>query len=174
MEIRERLVAMEPDNLQYLHDLSIACFNMGSLTERTDPGRAREYFARALEIHERRVSIDGGSADTRERLGNIQARLAVLCRTMGLSGNAHYEAAMDAFAAAEALSPSNPGPRYARACIHALWGDVDKALDALRQAVDLGYRDAAWAEQDPDFEALRPLPAFQQILAQMRDGTTPG
>jgi Flp pilus assembly protein TadD len=106
-------------------------------------------------------------------LGNGHDRLAAVLQAAGLAREIHHRWAVDAFTLAERLSPEDPSPRYARACAHAIWGDVEEALCALQQAVALGLHDAAWAAEDPDFACLRLLPEFQHILSLMREESGP-
>jgi hypothetical protein len=43
---------------------------------------------------------------------------------------------------------------YNLACGHALVGDADSALEALRAATRYGYADTQWATVDPDLDSL--------------------
>jgi hypothetical protein len=43
-----------------------------------------------------------------------------------------------------------------------------EALRSLRQAVELGYRDLDWMQQDPDLEGLKQHPAFQALLQELK------
>src|SRR3954466_10094641 len=48
------------------------------------------------------------------------------------------------------LQPGNATAHYNLACSLALSKRKSAALDELRHAVELGYRDFAWMQQDPD------------------------
>lgn len=65
------------------------------------------------------------------------------------------------------LQPKNPTAHYNLACSLALKSRNDDALRALRQAVDLGYRDVKWLIDDPDFQELRQHPDFQDIVVEL-------
>lgn len=57
---------------------------------------------------------------------------------------------------------------YLLASIHAIEGDPDPALAALRQAVDAGGLIHAWyVELDPNLLSLHDTPEFKQIIADM-------
>jgi len=71
--------------------------------------------------------------------------------------------------AGTALLPENPIWRYNLACTLALQKRPADAVEALNQAVDLGFRDDTAIAMDNDLASLRPLPAFQSLLAKARD-----
>ena len=56
---------------------------------------------------------------------------------------------------------------YNLACSHALLNHAAEALDALRQAVVLGYSDLDHILCDPDLASLRAHPEFQRIIADL-------
>src|SRR6476620_12321880 len=66
------------------------------------------------------------------------------------------------------LQPENATARYNLACSLALSKRKNDALRELRQAVQLGYRDFDWMQQDPDLEALKHHPEFQALLQTLK------
>lgn len=66
------------------------------------------------------------------------------------------------------LQPANPTAHYNLACSLALSRRKADALRTLRQAVQLGYRDFDWMEQDPDLDPLKAHPEFVALLAQLK------
>lgn len=66
------------------------------------------------------------------------------------------------------LQPGNATARYNLACSLALSKRKSDALRELRQAVQLGYRDFDWMQQDPDLEALKHHPEFQALLQTLK------
>jgi len=54
------------------------------------------------------------------------------------------------------------------AAIYAMRGEKDKALQQLRIALELEYRDFAFLDASPYFNSLRSDPRFQQLLAKYR------
>ncbi len=66
------------------------------------------------------------------------------------------------------LLPANATAHYNLACSLALVKRKAEALRALRQAVELGYRDFDWMQQDPDLEGLKDHPAFVALLDQLK------
>jgi len=65
------------------------------------------------------------------------------------------------------LRPENATAHYNLACSLALSRRRPEALRALERAIDLGYNDREWMEQDPDLVGLKKLPAFQKLLARL-------
>ncbi len=66
------------------------------------------------------------------------------------------------------LQPDNATAHYNLACSLALCKRKSAALRELQQAVKLGYRDFDWMQQDPDLEALKPPPDFQDLLETLK------
>lgn len=66
------------------------------------------------------------------------------------------------------LLPSNPTAHYNLACSLALVKRKAAALRSLRQAVELGYRDFDWMQQDPDLDGLKNHPEFIALLDQLK------
>src|SRR3954471_21703441 len=62
------------------------------------------------------------------------------------------------------LQPGNATAHYNLACSLALSKRKSDALRELRQAVELGYRDFDWMQQDPDLELLKNHPEFVALL----------
>ena len=65
------------------------------------------------------------------------------------------------------LQPDNATAHYNLACSLALVKRNADALRSLERAVELGYNDAEWMQQDPDLEGLKNSPAFKKLLAQL-------
>lgn len=66
--------------------------------------------------------------------------------------------------AALSLGSQDPDILYDLACARALAGDRDRALERLREAVRMGFRNWNWLEQDPDLEQVRSDPRFVELL----------
>jgi tetratricopeptide (TPR) repeat protein len=66
------------------------------------------------------------------------------------------------------LLPANATAHYNLACSLALSQRAADALRSLRQAIELGYRDFDWMQQDPDLEGLKHRPDFLDLLAQLK------
>ncbi len=102
----------------------------------------------------------------------LQDRFNALKREMVMAVQAKNPTAMeDACRAGRALLPDDPTFAYNLACALALQGKSDAALEALREAITLGFRNTAHIQQDPDLASLRKLPAFAAAIKQAE--TTP-
>jgi hypothetical protein len=66
------------------------------------------------------------------------------------------------------LQPGNATAHYNLACSLALSRRKSAALLELRRAVQLGYTDFDWMQQDPDLEVLKKHPEFQALLQQLK------
>ncbi|HXI04217.1 MAG TPA: protein kinase [Candidatus Saccharimonadales bacterium] len=72
--------------------------------------------------------------------------------------------------AAKALTmdPEEPQVLYNVACVHAKYGDHDKAIDCIEQAIEHGWGQKEWMENDPDLAPLRDHPRFQSLMRSSR------
>jgi Flp pilus assembly protein TadD len=66
------------------------------------------------------------------------------------------------------LQPRNATAHYNLACSLALSRRKADALRSLRHAVQLGYKDFDWMQQDPDLEELKSHPDFLALLQQLK------
>jgi TolB-like protein/Flp pilus assembly protein TadD len=64
---------------------------------------------------------------------------------------------------ARAIDPDDPGVMYNVACLYALEGQADLAIDCLEQALRAGFGGGDWIAHDPDLDSLRDLPRFQRL-----------
>ncbi len=67
-----------------------------------------------------------------------------------------------------ALRPTDPTAHYNLACRYSLLQEPDLALGSLRKAVELGYRDFAFIDEDRDLDAIRKDPRFRQLMREYR------
>ena len=79
----------------------------------------------------------------------------------------------DAATTLEVMAELRPQSRtyYDLARAHAFAGDKKESLDALRQAIATGYRNAAQAKAEPAFKNLADDREFQDVLASMQSGS---
>lgn len=65
------------------------------------------------------------------------------------------------------LKAEDPIAWYNLACSYSLLQKLDKALDAFRRAIALGYDDFAYLEKDPDLALLRRSSQFRAFLVNV-------
>ena len=61
------------------------------------------------------------------------------------------------------LLPEDSMVFYNLACSFSLTDRVDDSISALKKAVQLGYDDTKWIDEDPDLNKIRSDPRFEQI-----------
>ncbi|MEO6567196.1 MAG: hypothetical protein ABIO94_00420 [Opitutaceae bacterium] len=66
------------------------------------------------------------------------------------------------------LQPRNATAHYNLACSLALAKRKSDALRTLQHAVELGYKDLDWMQQDPDLEDLKNQPGFVALIDQLK------
>jgi tetratricopeptide (TPR) repeat protein len=123
----------------------------------------------ALREYERELLFIGSSDHAlRERTGielNVKIGAAMLRLNRSEGADRHFDRAVKAFDARVARGADDPFTRYYIACLHALRGDRERALDSLeRVAQTLRPLTAARVVRDPDLEALRTEPRFTALL----------
>lgn len=62
--------------------------------------------------------------------------------------------------------PFLPTPHYQLACLLALEGQTEEALNSLTRALELGFADAARMERDSDLQSLRENDKFRRLVQQ--------
>jgi len=85
-----------------------------------------------------------------------------------LSRRKQYGAAAENLELMALMAPNNPRVFYNMACLHALNRDRSRALEALKRAVEKGFKDAATIEGDKDLDALRDDPVYKQIVEELK------
>jgi adenylate cyclase len=66
-----------------------------------------------------------------------------------------------------ALDPEDPMLLYNIACIKAMAGRGDAAVDCLERSVGAGLRHKAWLEHDSNLDSIRSHPRFQAVLRRL-------
>ena len=67
-----------------------------------------------------------------------------------------------------AVRPTDPTAHYNLACRYALLKQRDKAIHTLRKAVELGYRDFEFMQEDHDLDSIRKDPRFRKLLREFQ------
>jgi adenylate cyclase len=123
----------------------------------------------ALREYERELAFIASSDHAlRERTSiELNVKIGAAWHRLGQRENAqrHFDRAVKSFEARVARGADDPFTRYYIACLHALRGDTDRALESLdRVARALPALTAARARRDPDLDGLRSHPRFIALL----------
>jgi tetratricopeptide (TPR) repeat protein/predicted Ser/Thr protein kinase len=122
----------------------------------------------ALREYERELAFIGsGDHVLRERtLIELNVKIGAVYQRQGRRDEAdrHFSRALKAFDNRVATGADDPFTRYYIACLHALRGDADRAMDSLeRCALRLPALTAARACRDVDLQSLRSDPRFKAL-----------
>jgi Flp pilus assembly protein TadD len=66
------------------------------------------------------------------------------------------------------LRPGDPMILYNLACSYSLVNDLEKAFEVMKKAIQNGYRDIDFLEQDDDLVNLRKFPPFEDFLVKIK------
>jgi TolB-like protein/Flp pilus assembly protein TadD len=66
-----------------------------------------------------------------------------------------------------AMDPEEPMTLYNVACVYALQGQVEPAIDCLERALEHGFAHKEWIEHDSDLDALHDHPRYQALLGRL-------
>jgi adenylate cyclase len=77
------------------------------------------------------------------------------------------ERALDWAERASKLEASDPGVLYNVACVYALGGMPDRAIECLDKAIENGFGHREWIENDTDLDSLRDDPRFKALQQRL-------
>jgi tetratricopeptide (TPR) repeat protein len=83
--------------------------------------------------------------------------LAVLCFELAVKSSAEH--------------PMNPGEYYNLAAAYVLWGKMKDALKYLGLAVEKGFDDLEFLENDRDFDTLRATEGYRGLISRLKSKT---
>jgi TolB-like protein/tetratricopeptide (TPR) repeat protein len=147
-----RALELFKDAARVRDDHEALYFAAQTLTALDRPTEAGEAYRKALPVIERYLELnpDDGRAIT---------MAAVCCSRLGdrARGLAWAEQAT-------VVDPEDANVAYNVACLMALEGERDRAIDLLERAFRVGFARRDWIENDPDLESLREDPRFQAMV----------
>ena len=121
-----------------------------------DEKRAKAMALRVRDGLRRQVEIEPDNARVHFFLGGVLMRMG------------EVEAGYAASEVALRLRPNEFATLYNVACNYARAGDLERALDLLERAVEMGSGYLDWFENDPDLRAVRGHPRFDAILSKLK------
>lgn len=136
----ERAVAIRPGQGPEVLTL------MGNLhLKKGDPGKALEFYGKALDIRPDYAPAIGNSAKAYSLLGDFRKALGCLHRLLE-------------------IQPDNPNVEYDIACLYARQNRVDDAVRSLRNAVSKGFDKMELLRTDPDLAGLRHTGYYRDLV----------
>ena len=120
---------------------------------------ARAAYEKALEVSERHMMLHPDDPRT------ATMRAVALCRV------GRPAEGLDWARRALTIDPEDAGVRYNVACLYALEGRSDEALDCLEECVRLGFGNVEWIGRDPDMQSLHGHPRFAALVGATARGT---
>ncbi len=138
-------------------DYSAAFFSAQSLEAMGDHEAARRGYDEALRVAEHHMEL------------NPDDPRAATMRAVALTRVDRAEEGLLWADRALAMDPEDAGIRYNAACLFALAGHVERALDCLDEAIAVGFGNREWLKRDPDLNPLRGHPRFEAIIARLVD-----
>ncbi|OHC00787.1 MAG: hypothetical protein A3G70_03945 [Planctomycetes bacterium RIFCSPLOWO2_12_FULL_39_13] len=84
------------------------------------------------------------------------------------TANGMYEKGLKIDIKLAKLKPCDPLVYYNLACSYSLLGSVDKSLESLGKAIDLGYNDVKHLENDSDLDELRDEDGYKKLINKLK------
>jgi serine/threonine protein kinase/Flp pilus assembly protein TadD len=174
----ETAMRLDPADPQTPYLYGRACFQRGDMIE---AARLFEEACRGSENHEARYfAAQAHAALGHTETANAAYRLAhravekhvelnpddARAFTMGavsLCRLGERQAGLEWAERAVAIDPNDPGIQYNVACLFALEGEEERAIDFLEAAVKAGFAHRDWVMKDPDLDSLRDNPRFKSL-----------
>jgi serine/threonine protein kinase/Flp pilus assembly protein TadD len=138
-----------PDDYQSATHLGSVYVGLGRMADAEAADRI------GLQIAERHLELHPDDARA------LYLGATTLCRT------GEPARALDWASRALAIDPEEPVTLYNVACVYALQGQTDQALDCLEGAVKHGFAHKAWIENDSDLDSLRGTDRYQTLLKSL-------
>jgi len=186
-DLLEGVVRDHPEDLNFQYSLAWTMGWIGEFYHRRTNRQAEAipYHRRSIELFERLVRENPGVRTYPLSLANGYCYLGQVLRQVGQEPEA-WDVSRKALALFERIDAEGLAKPYDLACIRALSSDLvrstgkdpaaaersrrlaDQAMEALRQAVNGGYRDLAWIEIDADLDLLRSRDDYKALIAEIK------
>jgi tetratricopeptide (TPR) repeat protein len=167
LAIHERLVNLDSSNADWQRDIAVIHRWTGAvLAERSTHDEAVQHYRSALAVLEPLAKSAPGNVQLRNDVAATHLQLAALLKRRGETEAARQllRRCGDSYAA----TGSAPDDFYNAACCYGQVEDIDRGFAMLDKAIDLGYRNADWMEQDADLAPLRTDPRWKATIERAR------
>ncbi len=156
----ERAASLFEEANDVREDYHAAFFAAQSYEALGDRERARASYRVAKDVAARHMEL------------NPDDPRAATMRSVSLCRIGERDAGLYWAERALAIDPDDAGVRYNVACLYAVEGQLDQALECLSAAVERGFGNREWLEHDPDMDSLRDDPRFKALIAGMEERAT--
>ena len=164
VDLGERLVALQPSDVQRLTDLLFYCDRAASLKEPASPEVARPWLQRGVAVARRLVGLDT-STGQRLALSRWLVRLGTAEATLGLpEAEASYREALAIREAVTAAEPEDPWDLVSRA----LWRLAERYLGQGKPEEERAYSERIHAEIERAAALVPENANVQYVLACTR------
>jgi tetratricopeptide (TPR) repeat protein len=133
---------------------------------------AQKSFRRAISAYRKAIAINPDSASFHKNLGTAYfARkqdtlaMAEYRQAIGLDPNVFENRSLFGVVLEESNVEDRARYHYSLAKLYASGSRADLALQYLRKALEEGFRDKKKIEEAPEFQAMRDMPEFKELLA---------
>jgi tetratricopeptide (TPR) repeat protein len=180
LESGQKAIELDPNN-------HVAYWILGRIFRTTDREReSAALFEKALTINPDFYSAFGDLEMVYERLGEIEKFKAVshqalefyprysiqhpddarvlMYYALALARAHRIEEAKPVAEKALFLSADDTLMMYNASCFYTQIGEKQLAVETLRRAIDSGYENFEWIKRDPDFENIRDLPEYKELM----------
>lgn len=138
----QKVIDLQPENL-FAHN------NLGVLYDKQ--GRYEE----AIEAFEQALQIDPSDATALQNLENAKKSRGIVEERAERFTQARKEVE---------ARPDDPRAAYELGRLHASFGEKDEALEWIAKALELGFDDFKFLEDDPALASLRDNPRFRDLM----------
>lgn len=175
-------IHMDPGHADARYFYGRQCFQHGEMDEAAhwfeeaarieDNFEARFFAAQSYEAGGRTEEAAAAyeralaSAERQLELHPDDARAATM-RAVSLCRLGQPSAGLEWARRALEIDPTDAGVRYNVACLYALEGRRDEAIQCLEECVRLGFVNVEWIARDPDLASLHGDPRFERLIGQL-------
>lgn len=135
----QKLTGVDPENPQLF-------IQLGNLY------RKKSDYQSAIDSYQRSLSLDPHSAVVLNQLARLYTQQKKMDDAVAIMNKLI------------ALKPDAPETYYNLACMHAMSGNREESLRALKRAIDLGFSDCNLLKTDHDLVNIRKTSQFMQII----------
>ncbi len=150
VEWSERASRVNPEDYQAPMLMASALHGLGRAE------KAAEAYRRGLSAAQKHLLLHPGDARALYFGANALSQVGERERSLQWAGRA-----LD-------LEGEEPQVLYNVACVYALLGEADRAIDCLERSLTHGWGQRQWMEHDPDLASLRDHPRFQALMSSLQ------